>query len=30
MKISTDVKKIKYAIRDIIISAKEVEKSGKK
>jgi aspartate/methionine/tyrosine aminotransferase len=30
MKISTDAKNIKYAIRDIIISAKEVEKSGKK
>ena len=30
MEISTNVKKIKYAIRDIIISAKEVEKTGKK
>ncbi len=30
MEISIDVKKIKYAIRDIIISAKEVEKAGKK
>ncbi|MHA1444770.1 MAG: aminotransferase class I/II-fold pyridoxal phosphate-dependent enzyme [Candidatus Hodarchaeales archaeon] len=30
MEISANVKKIKYAIRDIIISAKEVEKTGKK
>ena len=30
MKISANVKNIKYAIRDIIISAKEVEKTGKK
>ena len=30
MEISVNVKKIKYAIRDIIISAKEVEKTGKK
>lgn len=30
MKISTNIEKIKYAIRDILISAKEVEKSGKK
>ena len=30
MEISTNVQNIKYAIRDIIISAKEVEKAGKK
>ncbi|MHA1513088.1 MAG: aminotransferase class I/II-fold pyridoxal phosphate-dependent enzyme [Candidatus Hodarchaeales archaeon] len=30
MEISANVKKIKYAIRDIIIFAKEVEKTGKK
>ncbi len=30
MEISTNVSKIKYAIRDILISAKEVEKTGKK
>ncbi len=30
MKLSSDVLKIKYAIRDIVLSAKEVERSGKK
>jgi alanine-synthesizing transaminase len=30
LKLSSNVTKIKYAIRDIVISAKEVEKSGKK
>ena len=30
MEISTNISKIKYAIRDILISAKEVEKTGKK
>jgi aspartate/methionine/tyrosine aminotransferase len=30
LEISTNIDKIKYAIRDILISAKEVERSGKK